>query len=240
MTSQTTRSERLWLVAVIGLAVSVRLIGITQPLVDHWSWRQSVLGMMAENFYTNGFNILYPQVNYGGNTPGYVCSEFPLVPFIASLLYVVVGIHDWVGRAISVAFFAASLPFLYLLVRKASNARSALFSVAVFSMLPLTVFAGRSFMPDMATFSLSIVALYLFDEWIDRPERVGLFATLVIVTLLAVLSKLPSALIAVPFMYLAFSRRGMAVLRLPGIWVLAIGCAAAAAGWYSHAYRLGT
>ncbi len=112
------RSEILLLLALISLGVLFRLIKISQPFVDAWSWRQADVAMIAENFYLHGFNIFYPQINWAGINPGYVGTEFPFVPFIASLHYAVLGIQDWIGRSVSVFFFAVSVPFFYLLVRK--------------------------------------------------------------------------------------------------------------------------
>ena len=57
--------------------------------------------MIAENFYRNGFQILYPQVNWGGNILGYIGSEFPLVPFFAALLYTPFGVYEGIGSSIS-------------------------------------------------------------------------------------------------------------------------------------------
>src|ERR1043166_4778568 len=80
--------EIILLLALLCLGVSLRLIEISRPFVGEWSWRQADVAMIAENFYHNGFNIFYPQINWAGDYPGYVGTEFPLVPFIASLLYV--------------------------------------------------------------------------------------------------------------------------------------------------------
>src|SRR5262245_55719834 len=121
--------ELVLLVALILGAVLIRLINIAQPFIDHWSWRQSDNAMIADNFYRHGFNFFYPQMSYTGNTPGYVGSEFPLITFIAALLYIPFGVHEWIGRLLSVLFFVASVPFLYLLVKKVSNQRSAFFAV---------------------------------------------------------------------------------------------------------------
>ena len=59
--------------------------------------------MISENFYLHGFNIFYPQINWAGNAPGYVGTEFPLVPFFASLLYLFFDVQDWIGRSVSVS-----------------------------------------------------------------------------------------------------------------------------------------
>src|ERR1043166_8794455 len=76
--------EMIWLVTVMVLAILIRLIGISEPYIDAWSYKQGTIAMIAENFYRNGFNILYPQINWAGSAPGYIGTEFPLVPFVAS------------------------------------------------------------------------------------------------------------------------------------------------------------
>ena len=76
--------ESVGLLLLLSFGVLFRLINISQPFIDTWSWRQALVAMISENFYQHGFNILYPQMNYVGTSPGYVGTEFPLVPFLAS------------------------------------------------------------------------------------------------------------------------------------------------------------
>src|SRR5215470_13835564 len=130
--------EIMWLVVLLALGVSCRLIQISQPFIDAWSWRQSDVAMIAENFYHHGFHLFYPQINWAGNAPGYVGTEFQLVPFIVALLYLCFGVHEWIGRAMSVLFFAVSVPFFYLLVRKIANESSALLAVGIYICTPLS------------------------------------------------------------------------------------------------------
>src|SRR5262245_29432293 len=160
--SLMTRSEVMLLAGLIAVAVFIRLIYITQPYIDGWSWRQSDNAMIADNYYRHGFHFFYPQMSYTGNTPGYVGSEFPLITFGAALLYLPFGVQDWIGRSICVFFFAVSVPFLYLLAKKLSNQRSALFAVAIYGLAPLSIYSSRSFLVDMPMVSLSIAALYFF------------------------------------------------------------------------------
>src|SRR5262249_25225951 len=139
--------------ALLLVGVILRLINVSEPLVDAWSWRQTDVAMIADNFYRHGFKLLYPEVNWGGNAPGYVVTEFPLVPFLASILYVGFGVQDWIGRSLSVFFFAFSAPFLYLLVTKTANSRTGVLAIGIWVLAPLSIFTGRSFMPDMASVS---------------------------------------------------------------------------------------
>src|SRR5919108_3996090 len=102
--SPMRRHELPFLFAILACGLGIRLIKISQPFVDAWSWREADMAMIAENFYRTSFNIFYPQVNWAGNAPGYVGTEFPLVAFIAALLYGIFDVHDWIGRSVSMLF----------------------------------------------------------------------------------------------------------------------------------------
>jgi hypothetical protein len=239
MSSQPMRRcESLLLLAILACGLGLRLIEICQPFIDAWSWREADMAMIAENFYRYGFHIFYPQVNWAGNAPGYVGTEFPLVSFLAACLYSVFGVQDWIGRSISVLFYAVSLLFLYFLVRKVSNVRSALLAVAIYTLTPLSIFAGRAFMPDMATLSLSIMALYLFAEWLERQPHTPLFIAVSLATCLALLVKLPSILIGIPMLYMAWEKYGARWVRQRELWAFAAFALAGPLVWYTHAYSI--
>jgi 4-amino-4-deoxy-L-arabinose transferase-like glycosyltransferase len=230
------RSEIILLLALISLGALFRLIKISQPFVDAWSWRQADVAMIAENFYLQGFNIFYPQINWAGINPGYVGTEFPFVPFIASLHYAVFGIQDWIGRCVSVFFFAVSVPFFYLLVRKISNDRSATFAVGIYILAPLSIFSSRSFMSDTASLTFSIIALYLFRKWVEREKDLRLFTELCLATALAILIKLPAVIIGVPLLYMCWTRYGARLLFQRRLWAYATLSLIAPVVWYLHAY----
>jgi hypothetical protein len=228
----------LLLFALISLGISCRLIQVTQPFIDAYSWRQADVAMIAENFYLRGFNIFYPQINWAGNSPGYVGTEFPLVPFFASVLYLFFGVHEWVGRSVSVLFFAISTPFFYLLVRRVFNERSAWIAVGIYTLAPLNVFAGRSFMPDMGYLAFSIAALYLFTGWLEDEKSFLRFAVASTATTLAILVKLPAIIIALPMLYVAWTKYGATLVRKRGLWAFAACSILLPLTWYSHAYFL--
>src|SRR2546425_2151736 len=66
-------------------AVTVRLILINQPYVDHWSWRQSDVAAIARNFSEGGFRFAYPRIDWAGDAKGYVGTELPILPFAAAI-----------------------------------------------------------------------------------------------------------------------------------------------------------
>ena len=225
-------------VGILLYGVAIRLVSINQPFVDSWSHRQSDVAMIAENFYRNGFNIFYPEINWSGNS-GYVGTEFPLVSFLAGLLYPVLGVEEWVGRSISVAFYTLSVPFLYLIVKTISSAQAGVFAVLIYTLAPLSIFSSRSFMPDMPTLSLSIIAIYLFMKWLERGN-LSLFLWVSLVTSLAILVKAPSMIIGVPLLYLAWEKYGLSFLRRRDLWIFAAFSLIPTLGWYWHAYHAST
>lgn len=226
------------LVGLLALGLCTRLIKISQPYVDEWSFKQGTIAMIAENFYRNGFNIFYPQINWAGNSAGYIGTEFPLVPFVASLLYVPFGVHEWVGRSVSVLFFLISVPFFYFFVKKIFNRRTALFGAAIYILAPLSIFASRSFMSDMTSLSFSIIALYLFTEWLDRIASWPLLLASSLATALAVLVKAPTVIIGLPLLYLLWKKYEVRFVFQPKLWVFAGISLMFPVAWYLHAYRI--
>lgn len=237
VTSKTLHvSSGVLALAVLGVAI--RLIRITQPFVDSWSWRESDVAMIAENFYHNGFNVFFPQINWAGPAPGYVGSEFQLVPLLAALFYPLFGVHEWIGRGISVAFFTASLPFFFLLVRRLHTARAALAAVSVYVAIPLSIFSSRSFMPDMASLSMALVALYLFTRWLEHDGPPLVFTGVAVTLALALLVKPFIATVGFALLYLAFCKYGHGWVRTTWLWALAALAVIPSLVWYAHAYYL--
>ena len=72
-----------------------RLWGITNPLLDFHSWRQTLTATVAQNFFTDGMNLFSPSTNFISENFEF---EFHLYTFIVALLYKVFGFHDWLGR----------------------------------------------------------------------------------------------------------------------------------------------
>src|SRR6266576_206689 len=134
------------LVATMSIfAVAARLVLVNQPYIDHWSWRQSDVATIARNLSENGFRFAYPQIDWAGDAPGYVGTEFPVLPFVAAICYKFFGVHEWIGRTEAVILFAASLPFFFLLVRDLLGATAATCALFFYSFAPLNFFTSREF-----------------------------------------------------------------------------------------------
>jgi 4-amino-4-deoxy-L-arabinose transferase-like glycosyltransferase len=224
-------------------AVALRFIAVDQPYIDNWSWRQSDVAAIARNYLRNGFHFAYPQIDWAGDQPGYVGTEFPLLPFIAANAYKAVGVHEWIGRVESVLLFAVSLPFFFSLVREVFGATAAIWALIFYSFAPLSVFTSREFMPDISSLSVGIIGLWLFVRWLANARSTILVASALCVSL-SILLKLTNIVIAAPIVCLAFPRFRILPLGLGGafqrfdLWLFAAIALLPSLCWYWHAATL--
>lgn len=220
-------------------AIAVRLIAITQPFIDSWSWRESDVAAIARNFFENGFHFAHPQIDWAGAAPGYVGTEFPILPFLVALIYKLCGVDDWIGRLETVLFFAASLPIFYLLARRIFQESVALWALFFYSFAPLQIAASRAFIPDVPSLCLSLAALYFFLSWLEDGDRWSWFIASVALSL-AILTKATSAILGLPLFYLCWQRFGISLVRQMRLWVLALIALLPPAIWYWHARQIST
>jgi 4-amino-4-deoxy-L-arabinose transferase-like glycosyltransferase len=244
-----------WLLLFIVLAaLVVRLVAINQPFIDPWSWRQSDVAAIARNYLENGFHFARPQIDWAGNERGYVGTEFPILPFVAALAYRTAGVQEWIGRIEAVLFFIGALPFFFALVRRIFGESTALWATFFYAFAPLSIVASRAFMPDVPSLSLAVAGIYFFLRWSEEEKFRWLMLSAVLVSL-ALLIKLPMAIVGAPLLYLAMNQ-GAAVYKPPidgglepatpwkrivtrwELWFFAGVTLVPAGFWYWHAHRV--
>lgn len=150
----SSRTQSYLLIAILIVAAILRFRHINQPFIDATSWRQASTAMMADNFYRRNWNIFYPEISWDGPGPSYNGREFQTVSYLAALLYVVVGQHDWVGRSVAVIFGLWGIFALYKLIDCVWDREHALMGAAVMALLPGSIYIEREFLPDPAMVAL--------------------------------------------------------------------------------------
>src|SRR3984893_10842515 len=91
--------SRWHLVVTALIAFGAQLAVLAPKDVLILEWRPTDLVAIALNYYRHGFDFLHPQILWGGNGPGYVEMEFPLLPYGIALLFALFGFHAWVALA---------------------------------------------------------------------------------------------------------------------------------------------
>ena len=188
------------LIAILSVAAILRFNHINQPFTDYIDWRQVSTAMMADNFYHRSWNTFYPEVSWNGPAPSYQGREFQTVSFIAALLYVVMGPHDWIGRSIAVMFGLWGTFALYQLVRRVWDEEHAIASAAVMALLPGSIFIERSFIPDPAMVALVVTSLWMLVAYL-QTERWPYLLFAITFGLWGFLTKIPGLIIGLPMAY---------------------------------------
>lgn len=219
------------------LAFILRFYKINSPIIGMHSWRQADTAAISRNYYENGYRFLYPQIDWGGDSQGYVETEFPIYSFIVALLYGVFGVHEFLGRLLSVIFAMISLYYLYFLLLKMSDRKTALWSCFFFAILPPLIFYSRTFQPESTLVMSLILGVYFFSQWMDT-EKIIYFITSLIFIALACLIKIPSLYIGLPILYLAWMKSGKKIFYQISMWIYGLIVLLSVALWYYHAHRI--
>jgi hypothetical protein len=217
------------LLLIIGVAAIFRAFHIDQPFVDFVSWRESDDATIADNFFRGNQNVFLPEISWNGPGPNYVGYEFQLTTYLASLLYRILGQHDWVGRGVAVAFGLWGIFAFYKLVCCVFDKRQALISCAVLAILPCAIFVDRSFLPDPVMVSLVVTSFWLLLIFLQKADLRFLYLSIAI-GICGLLTKLSGMIVGLPIAYAVVhlrpkqgneQRRYFAILACASIVILA-------------------
>ncbi len=228
-----------WLPALLVGGFALRCIGFDEPLIDHQAWRQADTAAMARNFFTEGYDLLRPRVDWRGTSSGVVETNFPLYPYLLGSLYALAGgVHDGLGRLLSALFSCLAAVPLYALGRRLSPGPwLARWAAALYLILPLSWFFGRAVMPEALMILLSVSALWLFQRWLEQPGA-RRFALAALTAGLCFAVKIPTLYLGFPLVALAMARHEWGFLRRPLMWLYLLLALVPAIAWYSHGLSL--
>ncbi len=243
--SRLTRRQEVFLILL--LAVLVRLWDFTAPYISvHWI-KQLQIAPIATNFHQHGYNLLCPETNYSADQPNYIEIEFQLVTWLTALLYNVFGVHEWVGRLVTILFSLGTMILLYQLLRLHLGNRPATWGLLFFAFAPSSWYYARALMSESPMLFFSVALVYFFSRWLGMkapgealgPETPtggpGLFLLTALCGALAFLVKLPTLMLFLPLVSLAYLKWGWSLFRQPALWLLAILAVAPAVAYYYHA-----
>jgi len=234
--AQSSRPARLILAVLLLTGVGLRLAYVHRP-VDHRlvsPWRQCDYLQIARNYWREEPNILYPRIDWRRDTPGYVESEFPFIPWAGARLFDFFGYREWLLRAVSALFGIASLFVFVRLCRKLLPVGGVLFATAAFALNPLLFHLSTALQPESVMVFGSILAVLLLVRWGERPGFGRLLAAAAAVAL-AILGKAPAACLGLPFVWVLWQRLGHGLLRNNQVLVAGALAVLPPVAWYAWA-----
>jgi 4-amino-4-deoxy-L-arabinose transferase-like glycosyltransferase len=222
---------------VVGVVVLLSVVRAFAPMV--WLgdiWRAADTATIARNFYDNGLQLFYPQINWGGSGPGYVEAELQLLPWLSAVLFHVFGEHAAVGRLVSVAFTLAATAAFWGLARRVLPPVAARWALIAFAVSPAVMTWGNAFMPDFLVLSFYLLTLLAFQRWLteDRPIWLAATAAAAATAALAKPTALHVGLVLLIWLLLTDRRR----FRRPGLYLAAVLALVPVTVWLWHAGNL--
>lgn len=176
------------------------------------AWRQTDCGTFALNYYRDGLNPLNPRMHNELGDGGKSLGEGPILYYAAAILYTVFGYHEWMFRALSFLIFALGLWFLYkFLIEYTKDKVWSIIIPALLFSFPLLVYYGNSFMPNVPSLGLVLMAWFYFYRFTkDISIKNSLISS--ILFLLAGWLKAPAltsyiALLGIGFLYMVFQNQ---------------------------------
>jgi len=237
MTSDVRPRSDPWLLVILLVGLSLRLLFFTAPYADAHRWRQLENLAVAWNFEQGSLNPFYPEAIWGGLRDAYVEMEFPLVPYVIAVAWRLFGEHEAYGRLVGIASSLILIATTYALGRELFSRGAARGAALLLAVSPSAVFFGRVPMTDTPMIACSALAVFGYLRYFASGAR-GWAIGGAIAAMLAWLLKIPSLLILGPIVVIAWQARGWRLLA--DRWFIG-GLAAAflvTTGWYIHALRL--
>ncbi|GAA1831617.1 hypothetical protein GCM10009836_07000 [Pseudonocardia ailaonensis] len=227
-----------WLTCVLLLAaVVLSVVRAFGPMTYEGDiWRQSDTATIAHNFFRNGMELLYPQINWGGSGPGYVETEFQLVPYLAASLYHVFGEHAAIGRLVSLVFMIVGAAAFWGFARRVLPETVARWSMIAFALSPAFMRYGSAFMPDAAALAFYLLAVLAYQRWLTEDRRRWLVGTAAAVAMAALVKPTSLHILLVLLIWTAIVARRR--LLRPGLYAAAVASLVPAAIWMWHARGL--
>lgn len=191
---------------------------------------------MARNFVEERYNILYPRIDWRGTSSGEVECEFPIYQFVLASMYGFFGVHETIGRFLSLIFSLTTVVGVYLVSKRVATASVGLWAAFFFAVLPMPVFFGRTVMPEALLIAACTYAVFWFMKWTDSNSLRLLFSSAAALAI-ACLIKPPTLYLGLPLAFLAIRKHGVRTLARLELWIFAAVVMGSVALWYVHVHQ---
>ncbi len=230
------------LLVILLLAFGVRMIRIDSPLLDFHAARQTQTASNAYYFATNTANFFQPKFIYTdkqGNAPGVTEMELPVYQYILGMTYRVTGVHDFMGRLLSIFFGLGVTAYVWIIARRYFGIIAAGTAALLYAITPVAVFFNRTYQPDTMASFFFIGGIYHLAVWLDDRESRHLKISAPMIALCLLIKPMVVVMLVPWIVYEFISRRFWEKAARSDLW--RVGAAAAFAlgttgVWYFYTH----
>ncbi len=229
---------RFSLVIIIALIVGLRLAYISKPSLEKTSWKEIDHIAISENFKDNNYNIFKPTITWPAEPPRVTSMEFPIVPYIASLFYTVLGFNVFSVRLLTLLSAILLMVFVEKLTRIFFGSYVSLAAAFFAGLLGMYNEYYNQLFSEPVLITFTVISIYYFYKWAELGMKKYTWQSILSFSLILLLK--PTALytlLPISFVFFAkFRFNFRAMLKFS--WVVALSLLPAVA-WYAYAYYLG-
>jgi hypothetical protein len=155
-------------------------------------WAQCDRASVALNFGEDTFNFFKPRVHNTNNGSGITGMEFPMMNYLAGMLFRLFGNLDFFYRLLMMITITAGLVAAFkMAIIQLNNFAQGVFAVLFMSLSPILVFYTPNYLPDTASLGLILISWYYFFQFRTTQHQKYL-AFLLVLGSLACLMKITS------------------------------------------------
>ncbi|MBD3321458.1 MAG: hypothetical protein GF350_10235, partial [Chitinivibrionales bacterium] len=231
------RNQVIWLASILLICVVLRLMIIDAPALDRTMWKEIDYIEISKNYVKNNYNFLRPEISWPAEPPRVTAMELPAVPFIAGLLYPILGFNVFSVRIIPLISWMVLSVYVFFLVKREAGPAVALVASLASGLMPIGHQFGNILFSEPTVIAMSAMSLYHFAEWIDYKRKKDWLLAAVGFSL-AVSLKLTPLYMLLPLYWVLFRKHGFQFRKYGSSFLLFFVCMSLPVAWYAYAYYL--
>lgn len=201
------RRRHYWLGLILMFSAIVLFHDLNKPFIGHHDWN----GVWYSNFARNYLRYGYWQTKFGQVTNvdytkaenfAYNTHYSPILPALISASFRIFGLHEWSARLIPALSTLATIAAIYVIGLKFFNLKTAVFSAAISTVLPIIIYFGKMPVHEVVILPFVLGSIILYFNFL-RKESVKNFVLLV-ASLIASLAVHWSAYFLIPIFFVHY------------------------------------
>jgi hypothetical protein len=219
--------------ALVGaLSLLVHAKGLFAPLLDYHFHRQVNTASIARNYAREARPIHRPRVDWDGPEDKLAATEMPAHMWLYGKLWPVFGLGEKWGRLISVLASALTTLLLFAFLEREFGREQALWGAALFTMLPVEVYFGRTVQPEAVALLTLVASLFFWERSLAPDRSWGAWGAAVFCAFIAVGIKLPYAHLLIALAGLTWRRLGRSAFLDWRMWLAGLVAMGGVIAWY--------
>jgi hypothetical protein len=225
------------LIGLISVILIIRLSQLGVPNPDRTDWKEIDFITISQNYISNGFNFSQPTISWPAEPPRVTAMEFPLVPYLAGILFKLFGFNIFSVRIITLLAFILIIWVLYELVYREIGPVPALFAAVMAGFMPLTSRYGNLLFSYPVAILTGLSSVYFFQKWLLQHKTYHVILSCCLFSLTQLL--MPTELtVIIPLIWLFYRENRLRVKSWVKMFLFVAASMIVPALWYIHVYFL--